>query len=203
MYQKHINPYKIKSIFFTMRRRKISVGDVMTRNFISVSPNTNLRECIKVLVREKVNNLLITSNKRLVGVLTTRDILKILAKNSESVLDKTPVKNVATRKIAVIEPSAELSQAVMKMKTYGFRRLPVVSRGEVVGIITLKDILSIEPGYSSELQYFLDIREEERKIKEANSVWPAEGLCENCGAFSELLKVNGRLLCYDCRADLF
>jgi hypothetical protein len=48
-----------------------------------------------------------------------------------------------------------------------------------------------------------EIREEERKVEQAGVEWPLEGICDNCGAFSELLKVEGTLLCPDCREEMY
>jgi len=55
----------------------------------------------------------------------------------------------------------------------------------------LKDILSVEPELYSEMHNLLDnIREEGRKQEEVRSEWPLEGLCDHCGAFADLLKVE-------------
>ena len=90
------------------------------------------------------------------------------------------------------------------MSEYNFRRLPVVSKNRLIGVITLKDILAIEPTLYAEMKGIMDdVREEERKIHESGTEWPLEGLCENCGAFSDLLKVEGRLLCMDCREEMY
>ncbi len=183
--------------------RRIAVGDIMTRNFVSAKPSESLHDCAKKLAKERVNSLLITEGKKLVGILTARDILWAITKKPSIDLKKLRAIDIAARKVAVIKPSADLSQALRKMKTFNFRRLPVLSRGEVIGVLTLKDILRIEPELYSEITEFTDIREEERKIKEASESYPLEGFCDNCGAFSELLKVYDKLLCPDCREELY
>mgnify|MGYP001616874297 FL=1 len=175
----------------------------MTRNFVSAKPSESLHDCAKKLAKERVNSLLITEGKKLVGILTARDILWAITKKPSIDLKKLRAIDIAARKVAVIKPSADLSQALRKMKTFNFRRLPVLSRGEVIGVLTLKDILRIEPELYSEITEFTDIREEERKIKEASESYPLEGFCDNCGAFSELLKVYDKLLCPDCREELY
>ena len=174
----------------------------MTRNFISARPSTSIHECASLMAKESVDSLLITEGKRLIGILTSRDILKAITKKNTNI-KKTKAVEIATRKLAVIKPSADISEAIEKMKALNFRRLPVLSKGQLIGVITLKDILSIEPHLYSEISGLTDeIRERERKITKAEADWPLEGLCENCGAFSDLLKVEGQLLCPDCRDEL-
>ena len=47
------------------------------------------------------------------------------------------------------------------------------------------------------------VKEQEHKSARADSEWPLEGICENCGALSDLLRVEGQLLCVDCRDEMY
>ena len=60
--------------------RRIAVGDIMTRNFVSIKPHDSLHICMKKIVREKVNSLIVSEGKKLVGIMTARDILWTLTK---------------------------------------------------------------------------------------------------------------------------
>jgi CBS domain-containing protein len=183
--------------------KRIAVGEIMTRQFVSVNPSASLHDCAKKIVREKINTLPITNGKKLIGILKPRDILWAITKKPQLNLKKIQALDIATKKVAVIKPSADISQAISKMRSLNFRALPVLSKGELIGIITLKDILRIEPELYQEIGRLDGIREEERKLRDANLPWPLEGLCDNCGAFSELLKVYGNLLCPDCREEIY
>lgn len=183
--------------------RKIAVGDVMTHNFIAVDPETNLLRCAKDMVRNNINSLIIIERRVLKGIITSKDIMWAITKKPGLDLRKINAMDVATKKVAVIKPSADIGQAFEKMRKLGFRRLPVLSRGEVIGVITFHDILRIEPSLYREIGELVNLREEERKIRETETNWPTEGTCENCGEFKELLKVHDRLLCPDCREELF
>lgn len=182
---------------------KIAVGDVMTRNFFSVSPDTNLLDCAKKLVKNRIGSLLVTLDSRLLGIITERDILWTITKKPGLDLKKLKAIEIATKKVAVIKPSADINQAIEKMKALNFKRLPVLARGKVIGMLTLKDILRIEPSLYNEITELHNIREEESKLSRANVSWPVEGFCESCGTFSELLKVEGKFLCLDCRDELY
>ena len=185
--------------------RRIAVGDIMTRKYAFVKPSTNLQLCAKKIVSQRVNNLLVTEGKKLVGIITARDILWTITKKPKIDLKSLNAIDIASKKVAVIKPSADVDQAVDKMKKLGFRRLPVLSKGILVGIVTLKDILKIDPTIYRETGELTKIREEAEKLKKLSSSddWETEGLCEECDAFSSLLKVEGKLLCQDCRNELF
>jgi len=145
----------------------------------------------------------VTEGKKLVGIITSRDILWTITKKPSTNLKELNVMSVATRKVAVIKPSADINTALQKMKTLNFRRLPVISLGQVIGMITLKDILRVEPSLYFQSGELTKIREEEEKIKKTKIQGPLEGFCENCGAFSELLRVDSTLLCQDCRNEIY
>lgn len=183
--------------------KKIAVGDIMTRNFASVRPDDSLLTCAKEFVKKKVTSLLVTEKSRLIGIITERNILWTLTKNPQANLEKIRAIDVATRKLAVIKPSADLVQAFKKMKHYKFRRLPVMSKGKVVGLLTLKDILTIEPSFYTESTDLFEIREQNLKLRRAQASSSREGICNECGSSSELLKVEGRYLCADCRDLLY
>lgn len=185
--------------------RKIAVGDVMTRNFAFVNPLTSLHQCSKEMVKNRVNSLLITEGTKLKGILTARDILWILTKKSGLNLKNFKAIDVATRKVAVIKPSADIGQAIHKMKRYGFRKLPVLSRGEVVGILTIKDVLRVDPSVYGELGVLRDVKEEEIKLEKLSvkDIWETEGICEDCDSFASLLKIDGRALCPNCRDERY
>lgn len=181
----------------------LAVGDVMTKELIRAKPDDSLLYCAKLMVRERIDSLLIAENRRLKGILTSRDILWAVTKKQGIDLSKMKAIDIATRKVAVIKPSADIIQALEKMRTLNFRRLPVLSRGELVGVITLKDILRIEPTLYGELGELAEIKEESRKLQQARLPWPIEGLCTSCGAFSDLVRIDGKLLCPDCRDELY
>ncbi len=181
---------------------RISVGDIMTRNFVSINPKATILECAKEIVKNRINNLPLVHEKKLVGIINARDILWAITKKPNLDLNKVRAADIAIKKVAVIKPSADIHQAMKKMRELNFRTLPVLSMGRIIGVITLKDILRIEPELYPKIGELAEIKEEERKIREANVEWPLEGFCDICGAFSNLLKVDSELLCPDCCEEM-
>lgn len=178
------------------------VSDIMTRDPIFVKPETNLLECSKIMVRKRIGNLLIVENKKLVGFISRRDILWALIKKTKEDLSKIKAIDISPKKIAVIKHDATVEEALKKMKTLKFERLPVIDDKELVGIVTIKDILSFNPEIYPEINEFERIKEEEEKLsREGRGGMPRiseEGICEECGTREVLFRFNGMLVCESC-----
>jgi CBS domain-containing protein len=183
--------------------RRIPVSEVMTRYPISVSPDTNLLKCAKLMIKKRVGSLLLVHKKRLVGFITQQDIIWALVKKSRKDLSMISAIDISRKKIGVIKPSASLEEAIGKMKKLKFERLPVVSKGNVVGMITIKDIITFNPEIYPELSELDYVREESAKLKRLGKIKKVigngvDGNCEECGNFDSLRSVDGRMICESC-----
>jgi len=182
---------------------KILVSDIMTREPITIEPTANLLECAKKMVQKKTGSLLLVDKKKLVGIISRHDILWALVKQSKDELSKIQAKDISPKKIAIIKPSATLDEALKKMKESKFERLPVIDNNELVGIITVKDILTFHPEIYPEMEEFAQIREESNKLKlvkrAKERMLSQEGICEECGNHDVLYKVNGMSICESCK----
>jgi CBS domain-containing protein len=184
----------------------VTVADVMTRNPITIDPEESLLSCTKKMVKKKVGSLILTKDKKVVGFLSQKDILWALVKKSKKDLKNIKVKDISPKKVATIRPTSNLHEAIEKMKKRKFERLPVVGKGKIlIGIISIKDILSYNPGMYPELEEFAKIRNEQeklnriRKIKSKESV---DGICEECGESETLYRFNGMLICDSCKGSM-
>ncbi len=180
----------------------ILVADIMTRDPITIGPNTDLFACAKKMVRKRVGSLLIVDKKKLVGFISQKDILWALVKKSKKDLSKIKAVDISPKKIATVKPSLTIKEAITKMKKLKFERLPVIHDNELVGMITARDILNFNPEIYPELEEFAEIREESEKlkrIKKANV--PTEGICEECGNHSFLHHEDGMFICETCKGS--
>jgi len=178
------------------------VADIMTREPITVRPDTNLLECAKKIINKKVGSLLIVDGKKLAGFVSQSDILWALVKKSKEDLSSIKAIDISPKKIATIKPSATLNEAIDKMKRMKFERLPVVHEKGVVGMITAKDIFNFHPEFYPELEEFAKIREETQKLKRVKKSKDRkmmhEGICAECGNYDLLYKINGMFVCESC-----
>jgi len=179
---------------------RILVSDVMTRDPITINPNSSLLDCAKKIVQKKVGSLLLVEKKKLVGFISHRDILWALIKKSKKDLSIIKAIDISPKKIAKISPTRTIDEAINKMKKLKFKKLPVIHENKLVGFITVRDILNFNPEVYPELEEFSRIRGETNKlkrIKKRDEV--SEGICEECGNYDILHKFNGILICETCK----
>lgn len=193
-----LNLYKQKKTEEIMETG-IKVGDLMTRNFIYTSPETNLKQCAKLMVKKRVGSLVIKENDKLKGILTEKDIIWAIVKKSKKDLNKILAKDLMKRKVVTIKPGADLTEAMNKFRKKKIRRLPVVENGKLIGLLTTKDILKIDPGLYQLIAETVKIREETEKLKRKDiKAQRKTGICEECGEFDILYEDAGQWLCDFC-----
>jgi len=180
---KRWNPFAVKF--------GIKVGDVMARNFISTKLETPVLDAVKLMVKKRIGSLIVVEKGFLRGMLTEKDIIWALSKKHD--LEGVKVGDICTRKITTIKPSADIYDAVKIMKRVKFRRMPVTINKKVIGYLTLKDILKIQPE-------LFQIAKEGYALK-GETVFEnvEEGVCEECERFDLLYSVDGKLLCERCK----
>jgi CBS domain-containing protein len=177
----------------------IKVGDLMTRNFISVTPDTNLKECARTLVKKRVGSVLIQEDGKLKGILTEKDIVWAVVKKSTKGLAAIKVKDIMRRKITTIKPGADITDAMNKFKKKKVRRLPVVEKKKLIGMITQNDILRIDPGLFQAIAETIKIKEEKSKIQRHQISGERKySICEECGVFELLYHDEAQWLCARC-----
>lgn len=185
---------------FFRTKSGIKVGDIMTRNFVAVKPDANLVDCAREMMKKRVGSLVLKDGQKLMGLLTEKDIIWAMTKKGAKGLDKIKARDVASKKIATIKPGADLYEALQRMKKLKFRRLPVVINGNVIGMLTLKDVLRIEPSLFSDINKIEEVREESEKLKRMKGEkWVTDGICEECGNSDVLYKVDNRTICLQCK----
>ena len=177
----------------------LKVGDIMTRNFIHVSADTNLRECAKTMIKKRVGSLIIKENDTLKGILTEKDIIWAVVKKSKKDLKDIKAKDLMRRKVITIKPGADITDAMTKFRKKKIRRLPVVQNKKLIGILTTKDILRIDPGLFQMIVETIKIKEETEKMKRSDTNVPRkEGICEECGEYDILYHGERQSLCEKC-----
>jgi CBS domain-containing protein len=117
-----------------------AILDTKGHHILSVEPEAKLSAAVKVLGECKIGAALVMSNGGVEGILSERDIVRVLGERGASVLDE-PVSEVMTRKVVSCRQSDTVS-AIMEMMTNGkFRHLPVLEGDRVVGLISIGDIV--------------------------------------------------------------
>jgi CBS domain-containing protein len=117
-----------------------SILDSKGHQVQSVEPDVKLSAAIKILSERKIGALLVMNQGRIEGILSERDIVRVLGERGASVLDE-PVREVMTRRVVSCR-EADTVSSIMEMMTLGkFRHLPVIEDGKVVGLISIGDVV--------------------------------------------------------------
>ncbi len=168
----------------------VTVADGMSVNPVTISSTKSILECAKIMAKKRVGSLLIVKEDQLEGIITEKDLVHFLAKGLNP--EATKVKEVMVKKIHTISPEEDLSEAVSTMKREKVRRLPVVSKKKLIGMLTLNDIIKLQPALFDLLREQSNIRLQKQKEKSV------EGTCEVCENFGKLYEVDDQYICAEC-----
>jgi IMP dehydrogenase len=111
------------------------------RGVISVRPEQSVLEAIKLLASENVGAAIVMTGDRLAGILSERDYTrKVILKGRSS--DTTRVEEIMTANVIVVSPRTKARECMALMTEKNIRHLPVMDEGRVVGMVSIRDIVS-------------------------------------------------------------
>ena len=185
-------------------RTRMVVKDIMSSPVVTLSEAAASNKVANIMNENDLGCVIVTNESgKPVGIITERDlVIRVLAKNL--VPDAVKAKDIMTSPLVTIEPEATISEAARKMSRLEIRRLGVVYKGNLVGLISSRDVLGVMPE-------LIEIIQERTRLEGAaeaeENIEPEEmtlrGYCDRCGVFSENLKyINGQNLCEDCRIEI-
>lgn len=119
------------------------VEEIMNKEVKTIEETSSIKDAVVLMNKYRVSCLIVLANKKMVGIITERDILKAFEDNND--LDKTPVKEVMTEKVFFVSPDMDVTDAAEIMVKEKIKKLPVLYSGMLVGIITAMDIVASEP----------------------------------------------------------
>ena len=106
----------------------------------SVTPGALVIDAIKMMDEKKVGALLVIENDKLAGIISERDYTrKVILKNRSSA--KTKVSEIMTSNLKTADPSQSLDECMVIMSHSHIRHLPVVQDGQVIGILSIMDVV--------------------------------------------------------------
>ena len=116
------------------------VGDIITGKVFSVPPTASVAEAAETMVKGRVGSAVVVDGPWLLGIFTERDALRVAAAGADPTT--TSVRDWMTKDPMTVDPDSDSADAAAIMATEGFRHLPVVKDGSVVGVVSLRDVLS-------------------------------------------------------------
>jgi CBS domain-containing protein len=112
----------------------------MSRDLLTVAPGDPLGETAKRMVDRDVGAVLVMEADELIGILTERDILRAVA---AGIQDDTVVSDHMTRDPDTMSPDDTTEHAAVLMIHGGFRHMPLVEGNQVVGMLSIRDLMRV------------------------------------------------------------
>jgi len=118
-----------------------TLAEIMTTRVFTTAPETPVAEAAAAMVRGGFGSAVVLDGTVLAGIVTERDVLRAAASGAE--LTRSPVARWMTRDPQTAEADLDAERAAELMLGGGFRHLPVVEGNALVGIVSLRDLLSV------------------------------------------------------------
>jgi len=134
------------SRLITSSRSWLEAVDVMSKNVTTISPDETVVSAAKRMSEDNISCVIVVSNAAVVGILTETDLLKWVAGKDRD-FDKTKVDEIMSRPVVSIPPDLPVLAASKIVETKHIKRLPVLDRNQLVGIITQTDLIHVLTSY--------------------------------------------------------
>jgi CBS domain-containing protein len=111
------------------------------REVVTIAPGASLADAVQLLAVKRIGSALILgADRRVVGIISERDIVQALAERGAAVLTE-PVSQAMTREVETCNESESICNIMERMTEGKFRHVPVVDRGRLVGIVSIGDVV--------------------------------------------------------------
>ena len=115
------------------------VRDIMTKEVITIDINQGVVEAAQIMADKHISSVVVVDNEQPIGIITERDFVKKIC-SKELEISKVKVSEVMYRIRTYADPETSIDVAIQRMLNHNIRRLPILSEGKVIGIITVTDL---------------------------------------------------------------
>lgn len=110
------------------------------REPLTLGPDETVFDAIKMMAEQNVGALFVLEGEKLIGVISERDYARrVILKGRAS--KQTPVRDIMTAKVVYVDPGQTLEECMALMTARRIRHLPVVAGGELVGVVSIGDVV--------------------------------------------------------------
>ncbi|HIJ98463.1 TPA: CBS domain-containing protein, partial [archaeon] len=183
-------------------KSKIPVQDAMTSRVITASPDATLEDIAKLMLKHDIGGVVIEKKGEPLGIVTEKDFTNVISKGKNPLAVKAG--DAMSSPLITIDPEQSILDAARLMTKKKVRKLPVKSKGKLIGIITAEDIVRVAP---KEIELLLELASikaqdvmESAGVPEEFAEKGSEGECEICGNYSDYLYhlEDGTYVCGEC-----
>ncbi|HMK16356.1 MAG TPA: CBS domain-containing protein [Methanomicrobiales archaeon] len=171
---------------------RVPLSEVMRYPPTTIGSDATVADAALAMCREKVGSCIVLENNFPIGIITEEDInCKVVVRDQKP--SEVYVKEAMSSPLITISSGKSVGDAAKMMVKHKVRRLPVVEGQKVVGVVTVRDILSVASAMEEILAELIDVNREE--VIEM-------GVCDRCGSMSDDLRRSDNLmLCPACRTE--
>src|SRR5215210_5394008 len=176
---------------------RVLVRDIMNSPVISASTEASIKDIAIKMKEEKVGSIVIMDKERTLGIVTDWDIVSnaVVKDVKPSMLKSSDIM----QQLHTIEGEEGVTEAARILRKHNIKRLGVVYKSKLVGIISASDVISVTPD-------LVDVISEKASLLRGEigrGTGNVSGYCDECGEWSDLLQFEGgSFTCEECRAEV-
>ncbi len=122
-----------------------TAADVMRTDFLTVTPDATILHATRSMLENKINALPVLENGKLIGILTSSDLLRFIIKMYQTLDKKIFVTDYMTDDVVTITRDTTLLEAHTLMGAKHIRSLPIIEDGKIIALVTRTDLMSSDP----------------------------------------------------------
>lgn len=139
-----------------MRDRVSDILGVKGRDLLTVESDASVYDAVKRMVEQNVGSLLVTVDGRIEGIVTERDYLRRVTLEGRTDRE-THVSEIMSSPLVVVTPETSVDECMSIMTDRRIRHVPVVDDGEIVGVVSIGDVVKFKSSQQSyQIQYLTD-----------------------------------------------
>ncbi|MBN1645939.1 CBS domain-containing protein [Candidatus Woesearchaeota archaeon] len=181
-------------------RTGIHVYEAMKTKPICARLDDSAKKCAELMYRRQVGSVMIKDGKHVKGMITEYDLVKnVVARDRSS--KKTKCKDIMCTDMITINADKDIYDALIEMKVNDVRHLPVLDGKKVIGFISMKDILRMQPQLLDIVTEKTEINGDRKPLRERIA---EEGICPTCGNYTDsFYSYDGWTSCLDCLKEQY
>ena len=173
------------------------VSEIMKKNVVTIDQSIKVSDVAKIMTNNRIGSVIVTDKKGSpVGIVTDDDIVGLVAAGRSA--SRTKVRDLKKkRELISVGPDEYILKVAKTMIKSGYKRMPVIKNGKLLGIVSDKELLLVSPE-------MIEVLSEKLRARVEMVASPDErisGMCEECDDYSDDLRnVVGRWVCRQCRS---
>jgi CBS domain-containing protein len=131
--------------------------DVKGKNVVSIDAAKSVEDALKEMGTKKISAMMVTEHARSVGIFTERDVVKCYLSFDGKSFKNISLRDAMTSNLIVAQMDDDLNDIMSVMVEKNIRHLPVVEGGNVIGMLSIRDVIQTQVGkLTSEIHYLKD-----------------------------------------------